>query len=48
MASEPLPVGAQAPRFRLRRSFEESVGLDDLLARGPVVVAFYVFDFGNI
>jgi peroxiredoxin len=32
----------------LRRTFEETVSLDDLLGRGPVVVVFYVFDFGNI
>lgn len=44
----PLPIGAHAPDFTLRRTFEESVALRDLLARGPVVVAFYVFDFGNI
>jgi peroxiredoxin len=46
--STPLQVGEQAPRFTLRRTFQESVSLDDLLARGPVVVAFYVFDFGDI
>jgi peroxiredoxin len=44
----PLPIGAAAPDFKLRHTFEESVGLQDLLAKGPVVVAFYVFDFGNI
>ena len=44
----PLVVGAQAPDFALRRTFEESVSLADLLAKGPAVVAFYVFDFGNI
>ena len=44
----PLPVGATAPDFTLRRTFEESVSLHELVARGPVVVAFYVFDFGNI
>jgi len=44
----PLPVGAHAPQFTLRRTFEVSVSLGDLLAKGPVVVAFYVFDFGNI
>jgi peroxiredoxin len=44
----PLPVGSRAPDFTLRRTFEESVSLSDLLTRGPVVVAFYVFDFGNI
>ena len=45
---KPLSVGAMAPDFTLRRTFEVSVGLHDLLATGPVVVAFYVFDFGNI
>jgi peroxiredoxin len=44
----PLPIGAPAPDFRLRRTFDETVSLHDLVARGPVVVAFYVFDFGNI
>jgi hypothetical protein len=47
-ASGLLPVGAQAPPFTLRRTFEETVSLDDLLNRGPAVVVFYVFDFGNI
>jgi peroxiredoxin len=47
-SSGPLPVGATAPDFTLRRTFEETVSLSDLLTRGPVVVAFYVFDFGNI
>jgi peroxiredoxin len=44
----PLQIGATAPDFTLRRTFEDSVSLGDLLAKGPVVVAFYVFDFGNI
>ncbi|HYJ24542.1 MAG TPA: hypothetical protein VE027_06025 [Acidimicrobiia bacterium] len=43
-----LGIGAKAPNFTLRRTFEESVDLGDLLEKGPVVVAFYVFDFGNI
>jgi peroxiredoxin len=47
-ANSPLPVGAPAPRFALRRTFEESVDLGELLEKGPVVVAFYVFDFGDI
>ena len=47
-ASDPLPIGTTAPDFTLRRTFEETVTLSDLLTRGPVVVAFYVFDFGNI
>jgi len=44
----PLPIGAKAPSFNLRRTFEEDVSLDKLLSRGPAVVVFYVFDFGNI
>ncbi len=47
-SSGPLPIGALAPDFTLRRTFEEMVSLSDLLTRGPVVVVFYVFDFGNI
>jgi peroxiredoxin len=41
-------VGDAAPGFRLRRTFEESVALGDLLARGRLVLAFYVFDFGSV
>jgi len=48
LSSDPLPVGAAAPGFSLRRTFEETVELVDLLERGPVAVIFYVFDFGNI
>lgn len=43
-----LGPGDRAPSFSLRRTFEEDVALDDLLARGPVVVVFYVFDFGDV
>ena len=46
--STPLRVGDQAPVFELRRTFDESVSLDELVSRGPVLIAFYVFDFGNI
>jgi peroxiredoxin len=46
--SKPLAVGEHAPSFTLRRTFQESVALDDLLERGPVVVVFYVFDFGDV
>ncbi len=41
-------VGDTAPAFELRRSFEETVKLTDLLERGPVLIAFYVFDFGSV
>jgi peroxiredoxin len=46
--SGPPGVGGSAPDFTLRRTFEESVRLDTLLGHGPVVLAFYVFDFGHI
>ena len=41
-------VGDRAPDFTLPRTFEESVSLDDLRRRGPVVLAFYCFDFGAV
>jgi peroxiredoxin len=44
----PLGPGERAPSFTLRRTFDEDVALDDLLADGPVVVVFYVFDFGDV
>ncbi len=46
---QPAPgLGDRAPAFSLRRTFDEQVELAELLARGPVVVAFYVFDFGDV
>lgn len=48
MGSEPLAVGDIAPDFELRQSFEKSVSLSSLTARGPVLLAFYVFDFGHV
>ena len=39
-------VGDPAPAFTLRRTFEESISLSDLLTKGPLLLAFYVFDFG--
>jgi peroxiredoxin len=41
-------VGDRAPDFTLPRTFEESVSLSALLARGPVLLSFYVFDFGAV
>lgn len=38
----------RAPDFRLRRTFDETVSLAELRQRGPVLVHFYVFDFGGI
>lgn len=46
--SASLGIGDLAPDFELRRTFEESVELGDLTARGPVLLVFYVFDFGFV
>ena len=50
MAEGDLPgIGDPAPRFDLRRTFEEKVSLDDLLeGHRPLLLAFYVFDFGSV
>jgi peroxiredoxin len=48
--TEPGPaveVGERAPGFRLRHTFEQSIDLAETLERGPVVLVFYVFDFGG-
>src|SRR5918992_435242 len=42
-----IAVGDRAPDFTLRRTLDESVRLADLLVQGPVVLFFYVFDFGE-
>jgi len=44
----PLAVGDAAPRFSLPASTGEHVSLDEALARGPVVLLWYVFDFGRV
>ena len=42
-------VGDPAPTFRLRKTFEEKVSLEDLLeGHRPLLLAFYVFDFGSV
>jgi peroxiredoxin len=44
----PVGIGDQAPGFALPASNGEVVSLEDTLARGPVVLLWYVFDFGRI
>lgn len=44
----PIEVGQKAPDFTLPSSTGEPVDLAALRARGPVVLAFYLFDFGRI
>lgn len=42
-------VGDPAPSFLLRKTFDERVSLDDLLeGHRPLLLAFYVFDFGSV
>jgi peroxiredoxin len=41
-------VGDRAPSFTLRRTFDEKISLEQLLERGPLLLAFYVFDFGSV
>ena len=41
-------VGDAAPPFRLRKTFDEKVSLAELLEGGPLLLAFYVFDFGSV
>jgi len=42
-----IEAGGRAPGFALRHTFERSVDLAQTLERGPVVLVFYVFDFGG-
>ena len=43
-----VEIGERAPGFTLRHTFEASVSLEETLRRGPVVLVFYVFDFGGL
>ncbi|MCB9890371.1 MAG: redoxin domain-containing protein [Planctomycetes bacterium] len=42
--STTLDIGDLAPDFALRAQTGESIRLHDLLARGPVVLYFYIQD----
>ena len=42
-----IGVGDRAPDFRLRHTFDADVDLAGRVAGGPVVLVFYVFDFGG-
>ena len=49
MTDEGRPgVGDRAPSFTLRKTFEETISLEQLLEHGPLLLAFYVFDFGSV
>jgi peroxiredoxin len=43
-----LAVGDQVPMFTLPSSLGRPVWLAERLADGPVVVAWYLFDFGRV
>ena len=48
-STPPRPgISDRAPDFTLRHTFTERVTLADRWRRGPVVLAFYVFDFGPV
>jgi hypothetical protein len=44
----PLAVGDHAPLFTLPSSLGRPVALADSLRQGPVVLAWYLFDFGRV
>ena len=43
-----LNVGDKAPDFQLPAHTGEKVTLSEELKRGPVVLAWYLFDFGRV
>ena len=43
-----LNVGDQAPDFSLRAHDGSTVTLSEELKKGPVVLAWYLFDFGRV
>jgi len=44
----PLEVGDRVPLFTLPSSTGQPVALAEALAQGPVVLAWYLFDFGRV
>jgi hypothetical protein len=46
--SRSLKVGDRAPSFTLPSSTGQPVDLGEYLSRGPVVLAWYLFDFGRV
>ena len=43
-----LNVGDRAPDFTLPAGTGEKVTLSEELKKGPVVIAWYLFDFGRV
>lgn len=46
MANGPLKIGMEAPDFELPSTLEEKINLRSVLGSGPVVIVFYVSDWG--
>ena len=47
-AQTPLAVGDRVPLFTLPSSLGQPISLGSYLERGPVVLAWYLFDFGRV
>jgi peroxiredoxin len=47
-AQQPLAVGDRVVPFTLPSSLGTPVSLAERLANGPVVLAWYLFDFGRV
>lgn len=43
-----LNVGDRAPDFTLQSGSGERITLSEELEKGPVVLAWYLFDFGRV
>jgi hypothetical protein len=41
----PLQAGNRVPGFRVHRRYNEQLSLDELVAEGPAVFHFHIFDF---
>ena len=44
----PLKVGDKAPLFTLPSTLGQPISLAEYLNKGPVVLAWYLFDFGRV
>jgi peroxiredoxin len=45
---QPLAPGDRVVPFTLPSSLGEPIALEEYLAKGPVVLAWYLFDFGRV
>ncbi|MBV9357896.1 MAG: hypothetical protein JO023_20495 [Chloroflexi bacterium] len=47
-SQRPLTVGDRVVPFTLPSSLGKPIALGEQLAQGPVVLAWYLFDFGRV